>query len=176
MAGWPHWLNGHVAVGVLSLFSHVRLCDPINCSTPGFPDFHCLPKLAQTNVHWVNDAIQPSHPLPPPSPPAPQSLPASGSFPMSQLFASGGQSTAASVSVKNQNSKQHYQALSVNYRFPWLSWEAWGTAREDQQGLGSPRDLLLGQFSHLWNEMTTLQGCHGFMFVKGTQSTDSLTS
>ena len=105
-----------------------------------------------------------------------KSSPESESFPMSQLFASGGQSTAASVSVKNQNSKQHYQALSVNYRFPWLSWEAWGTAREDQQGLGSPRDLLLGQFSHLWNEMTTLQGCHGFMFVKGTQSTDSLTS
>ena len=32
MAGWPHWLNGHVAVGVLSLFSHVRLCNPMDNS------------------------------------------------------------------------------------------------------------------------------------------------
>ena len=42
------------------------LCDPMDCSTPGFPVFHCLPELAQTHVHWVDDAIQPSHPLSPP--------------------------------------------------------------------------------------------------------------
>ena len=39
-------------------------------STPGFPVFQDLPELAQTHVHWVNDAIQPSHPLLPPFPPA----------------------------------------------------------------------------------------------------------
>ena len=39
-------------------------------STPGFPVLHYLPEFAQTHVYWVNDAIQPSHPLPPPSPPA----------------------------------------------------------------------------------------------------------
>ena len=38
------------------------------CSTPGFPVLHCLPQFAQTLVHWVSDAIQPSHPLSPPSP------------------------------------------------------------------------------------------------------------
>ena len=42
----------------------------MDCSTPGFPVFHHLPELAQTHVHWVGDAIQPSHPLSPPSPPA----------------------------------------------------------------------------------------------------------
>ena len=46
------------------------LCDPINCSTPGFPVHHQLPKLAQIHVHRVGDAIQPSHSLSPPSPPA----------------------------------------------------------------------------------------------------------
>jgi len=46
------------------------LCDPMNCSTPGFPVFHYLPVFAQTHVHWVGDAIQPSHPLPSHSPPA----------------------------------------------------------------------------------------------------------
>ena len=52
---------------VLSL-SHVRLCDPMDCSTPGLPVHHQLPEFTQTHVHWVCDAIQPSHPLSSPSP------------------------------------------------------------------------------------------------------------
>ena len=44
-------------------------CDPMDCSTPGFPVHHQLPELTQTHVHWVSDAIQPSHPLSSPSPP-----------------------------------------------------------------------------------------------------------
>ena len=47
------------------------LCDPMNCSTPGLPGHHHLPEFAQTHVHRVGDAIQPSHPLSSPSPPAP---------------------------------------------------------------------------------------------------------
>ena len=50
--------------------SPVRLCDPVDCSTPGFPVHHQLLELAQTHVHRVSDAIQPSHPLFSPSPPA----------------------------------------------------------------------------------------------------------
>ena len=46
------------------------LCDPRDCSMLGFPVHHQLPELAQTHVHWVGDAIQPSHPLLSPSPPA----------------------------------------------------------------------------------------------------------
>ena len=46
------------------------LCDPMNCSTPGLPVHHQLPEFTQTHVHWVGDAIQPSHPLSSPSPPA----------------------------------------------------------------------------------------------------------
>ena len=46
------------------------LCDPMNSSTPGFPVYHHLLELAQTHVHWVGDAIQPSHSLSSPSPPA----------------------------------------------------------------------------------------------------------
>ena len=42
----------------------------MNCSTPGLPVHHQLPELAQTHVHRVVDAIQPSHPLSSPSPPA----------------------------------------------------------------------------------------------------------
>ena len=46
------------------------LCDPMDCSMPGFPVHHQLLELAQTHVHWVGDAIQPSHPLSSPYPPA----------------------------------------------------------------------------------------------------------
>ena len=44
------------------------LCDPMNCSTPGFPVHHQLLELTQTQFHQVGDAIQPSHPLLSPSP------------------------------------------------------------------------------------------------------------
>ena len=44
------------------------LCDSMDCSTPGFPVLHSLPEFAQTHVHWVDDTIQPSHPLLPSSP------------------------------------------------------------------------------------------------------------
>ena len=48
--------------------SCLTLCYPMDCSTPGFPLLYYLPEFAQTHVHWVSDAIQPSHPLSPPSP------------------------------------------------------------------------------------------------------------
>ena len=47
------------------------LCNPMDCSMPGFPVHHQFRKTAQTHVHWVSDAIQPSHPLSSPPPPAP---------------------------------------------------------------------------------------------------------
>ena len=48
-----------------SQFSHsvVSDCNPVDCSTPGLPVRHQLSELAQTHVHWVGDAIKPSHPL-----------------------------------------------------------------------------------------------------------------
>ena len=46
------------------------LCNPMDSSMPGFPVHHQLPELAQTHVHRVSDAIQPSHPLSSPPPPA----------------------------------------------------------------------------------------------------------
>ena len=69
------------------------LCDPMHHSMPGL-----LSGFPQTHVHWVGDAIQPSHPVVPFSS-HPQSFPASGSFQMSQLFASGGQIIGVSASA-----------------------------------------------------------------------------
>ena len=55
----------------LSQFSHSVMSnswDPMACNTPGFPIHHQLPELTQTHVHYVSDAIQPSHSLSSPSP------------------------------------------------------------------------------------------------------------
>ena len=83
------------------------LCDSMDCSTPRLPVQHQLLESTQTHIHWVNDTIQPSHPLSSPSL-HPQSFPASGSFQMSQLFASGGQSigVSASTSVLPMNTQE----------------------------------------------------------------------
>ena len=45
--------------------SCLTLCNPMDCSTPGLPVYHQLLEFTQTHVHWVGDAIQPSHPLSP---------------------------------------------------------------------------------------------------------------
>ena len=83
---------------LLVAWSCPTLCDPMDCSMPGFPVLHRLPELAQTHVHWVGDAndrpmisssLTPCSHL--------QSFPASGSFQMSQFFASGGQNIGVSA-------------------------------------------------------------------------------
>ena len=74
----------------------LTLYDPMDCSSPGFPVLHCLPEFAQSHVHCVDDAIQPSHPLLVPSPAL--TLSQLRVFPMSLLFTSGGQSTGVSAS------------------------------------------------------------------------------
>ena len=82
------------------------LCDPVNCSTPGLPVHHQLLESTQTHVHWVSDAIQPSHPLSSPSPPAPNPSQHQGLF-HEGLFAWGGQSigVSASASVLPKNTQ-----------------------------------------------------------------------
>ena len=65
----PFSTENPVQFSSVQSLSHVRLSvTPMDCSTPGFPVHHQLPELAQTHVHRIGDAIQPSHPLPSPSP------------------------------------------------------------------------------------------------------------
>ena len=69
MALFSHWQCSSVQFGSVTQ-SSLTLCDPMDCSTSGFPVHHQLPGFTQTHVHRVSDAIQPSHPLSSPSPPA----------------------------------------------------------------------------------------------------------
>ena len=65
------WYHLYVSLfsGCLVAQLCLTLCDPMDCSTPGFPVHHQFPDHAQTHVHWVSDAIQPSHLLLSPSSP-----------------------------------------------------------------------------------------------------------
>ena len=67
------------------------LCNPMDCSTPGFPVVHYLLEFARTHVDWVNDSIQPFSSSFTHFSSCSQSFPASGSFSMSQFFISDGQ-------------------------------------------------------------------------------------
>ena len=98
-----------------SVQSCLTLCDPKDCSTPGFPILHQLLELAQTHIHQVSDAIQPSHPVGPFSS-CLQSFPASGSFRMSQFFTSGGQRIGVSASAS--------VPMIIQDLFP-LGWTGW---------------------------------------------------
>ena len=117
------YLDSSVQFSSVAL-SFPTLCNSMDCSTPGLPVYHQLPGSTQTHVHWVGDAIQPSHPLSPPSPPA---LNLSRSFQISQLFASGGQSigVSASTSVLPMNT-QDWSPLEWT---DWISLQSKGLSR-----------------------------------------------
>ena len=104
----------------------LTLCDPMDCSTPGFPVHHQIPELAQTHVHRVSDAIQPSHPLSSSFSSCLQSFPTSGSFQMSWFFASGGQSIGvSSASVLPVNIQDWFPF----WRTGWISLQSKGLSR-----------------------------------------------
>ena len=70
MFSFMHWLFSYFLFQFSSVAqSCPTLCDPMDCSMPGLPVHWQLPEFTQTHVHWVGDAIQPSHPLLSPSPP-----------------------------------------------------------------------------------------------------------
>ena len=55
------FIQGINILVVVQPLGHVQLCDPTDCCMPSFLVLHYLPDSAQTHVHWVGDAIQPSH-------------------------------------------------------------------------------------------------------------------
>ena len=93
------------------------LCDPMDYSRPGFPVFHYLPEFAQTHVHWVGDATQPSHLLSHPSPPVLSLSQHEGLF---HWFSSAHQ--VAKV-LKLQLQRQSFQWIfRVDFLLDWLVW------------------------------------------------------
>ena len=93
------------------------LCDPMDCSKPGFPVHHQLPELAQTHVHWVGDVIKPSHSLSSPSPAA---------FNLSQhqgLFQWLSSSHQVAKVLELQLQQQSFQWIfRTDFLYNWLVW------------------------------------------------------
>ena len=132
------------------------LCDPVDCTLPGFPVHHQLPEPTQTHVHRVSDAIQPSHPLSSPSP-----LPSI--FPSFRVFSNESVldirwpkywSFSFSISPSNE-----YSGL-ISFRMDWLDLLAvHGTLKSLLQHHSSKASILwhsaffIVQFSHPY--MTT---------------------
>ena len=96
--------------------SCLTLCDLTDYSTPGFPDHHQLPELAETHVHWISHAIQPSYSLSSPSLPF-FNLSQHQGLIQSQLFAWGGQSIGVSASAS-------VLPMNIQDSFP-LGWTGW---------------------------------------------------
>ena len=67
---WNYIIIYQCWLTIVTVQSCPTLCNPVNYSMPAFPVLHYLPKFAQNHIHWVGDAIQPSHLLSSPYPPA----------------------------------------------------------------------------------------------------------
>ena len=128
------------------------LCDPIGCSTPGFPVHHQLQELAQTCPlsQWCHPTISSSVV---PFFSCLQSLPASGSFPMIQLFAWGGQSIgiSASASVLPMNT-QDWSPLGWTC---WISLHSKGLERVFSNTTVQKHQFFGAQIS-LWSTLTSV--------------------
>ena len=126
------------------------LCDPMNRSTPGFPVHHQLPELASTHVHWISDAIQPSHPL--------SSVPFS-SFLQAQhqgffQWVGSSHQLAKVLELQFQLQHQSFQWIfrtDILYRMDWLDLLAvQGILKSLLQHHGSKHQFLGAQLS-LWS-------------------------
>ena len=92
------------------------LWDPLDCSMPGLSIHHQLPEFTQTHVHWVSDAIQPSHPLSSPSPPTFNLPQHQGLFNESVLCIRWPKYWSFSFSISPSN---EYSGL-ISFRVDWL--------------------------------------------------------
>ena len=156
---WTYWLIS-VCLIIRFQFGSVSqlcpiLCNPMNHSTPGLPVHHQLLEFTQIHVHWVGDAIQPSHPLASPSPPAFNFSQHQGSFQMSQLFTSGGQSigVSASTSVLPMNT-QDWSPLGwtcwISLQSKGLSWVFSNTTVQKHQFFGAQLSSQSNSHIHTW--------------------------
>ena len=118
--------------------SCLTICNPMDCSMPGFPIHHQLLAFTQTHVHWVGDAIQPSHPLASPSPPVFNLSQHQGLF---QWVSSSHQVTR--VFVSTSASVLNFHSGLISFRMDWLNLLAvQGTLKSLFQHHGSKASIL----------------------------------
>ena len=114
------------------------LCNLKDCSMPGFLVLHSLPEFAQTLVHWVDDAIQPSHSLLPPSPPALNLSQHWGFFQWAPLGIRSSKYWSFSLSISPCN---EYSGL-ISFRIVWFDLVFQGTFKSVLQNHSSKASIL----------------------------------
>ena len=130
------------------------LCDPMDCSMPGFPVHNQHPEYTQSHVHWVGDAIQPSHPLSTPSPPALNLSQHQGLFHWV--------SSSHQVAKGLDPSVQSVLPMNIHDWFPlgwtgWMSLQSKGLSRvfsnttvQNHQFFGTQLSLWSNSHIHMW--------------------------
>ena len=101
--------------------SCLTLCYLMDCSTPGLLVHHQLLELTQTHVHWISDAIQPSHPLS--FPPLPALNLSQNQGMLNQFFSLGGQSIGVSALEFSFSPSNEYSGL-ISFRMDWFDFLA----------------------------------------------------
>ena len=127
--------------------SCLTLCDPMNCSMPGFPTLHHLLEFPQIHVHWVRDAVQWSHPLPPPFPPVLNLSQHQGLFQwvgfLHQVF--------KVLELQHQSFQWMFR---VNFLYNWLIWSScsWRDSQESSLAPQFKREhQFFGTQPSLWS-------------------------
>ena len=134
--------------------SCLTLCDPMDCSMPGFPVPHHLPEFAQVHVRWIGDAIQSSYPLSPSSPSA---------FNLSQkqgLFQWVGSLYQVAKELELQLQHQHQsfqQVFRVDFLYDRLVWSSC-SPRDSQESFSSLPSLWSS--SHIRTWLPYSRPCH----------------
>ena len=136
--------------------SCLTLCNPMDCSMPGFLAHHQLAELAQTHVHWVGDAIQPSHPLLSASPPA---------FNHSQhqgLFQWVSSSHQVAKVLEFQLQHQSFQWIfRTDFLQDWLAWSLC-SPRDSQESSPTPQFKSINSLALSFLYSPTLTSIHDY--------------
>ena len=131
------------------------LCDPMDCSMPGFPVHHHLPEFTQTHVHWVSDAIQLSHPLLSPSP----------AFNLSQhlgLFQWVSSSHQVIKVLELQLQHQSFQWIfRTDFLWGWLVWSPC-SPRDSQESSPTPQFKSINSSALSFLHSPTLTSIHDY--------------
>ena len=150
MAFWKTAFLFDLSVSSVAQFS-LTFSDPMDCSTADFPVHHQLPDLAQTHIHWISDAIQPSHPLSSPSPTAFNLSQHQGIFQwVSSLATSGGQSSASVLPMKIQHWFPLWLTGLISLQSKGLSRVFSNTTVQKHQFFGVQLSLWSNSYIHTW--------------------------
>ena len=132
------------------------LCNPMNLSMPGLPVHHQLPESTQTQIHWVSDAIQPSHPLLSSSSPAPNPSQHQGFF----KWVSSLHHVIKVLEVQLQH-QSFWWMFRTDILYDWLAGYPWHS-RDSQESSPTPQFKSINSSALSFLHSPTLTSIHDY--------------